>query len=244
MRHLPRAAFTLILMIAGGCTAIADDHIVKTYSRSYMGRNYPPQTREYWISEQGTVQNLGWIRIIQRRDLGKTWILNMTSKRYLEEPLDGKGSSETSTAPTRIQERGFDYTPRFEWLAEKTQEAEIIDGWPCEKWILRGDADYAEEVQEIWYASEVPIDAKRHFDVLLKPGSDANESLEKLYREHPELRSMFPIRTVITTENAIAPVMVGRFDVTTLEQTTPPENLYDIPEGFTRVDSRDALYAR
>ena len=162
---------SLILLICGstiflGPLSAADDHLTWSMKRTYMGRTYPPQTSEVWIAESKTYVRDGTVVTITRHDLGKRWILNPRTKKYLEEPLAAPPASPNAPPKEgkfRIQEYGWDYVPVYEWSVKETGETAVIDGRTCAKIILTGEADFATESRELWIAKDIPIDQNRYF---------------------------------------------------------------------------------
>jgi len=84
------------------------------------------------------------------KNLGKRWILNQRTKKYLEESI---------SAPAGLTHQGreipdpgirWDYEPVYEWTAKETGETADIDGRKCRKVVLTAEADYASETREIW----------------------------------------------------------------------------------------------
>ena len=77
-----------------------------------------------------------------------------------------------------------------------------VGGLPCRKFVARGDAEYAEEVRELWVAENPPVDIKAYFDRVVKPGLDP--AWLKIYESHGPLRRGLVMKSVTTTEPAIA----------------------------------------
>jgi hypothetical protein len=241
--HRGVTAGTLLLLCLLATAVFADDHIVQELSRTYMGRTSPPRSSEAWIAADKDSLTEGAFVIITRHDLKKRWTVNLRSKRYFEETLAVRGKSPASEKkPFRIQEYGFDYEPVYEWALEKNMPTETVEGKTCRKVVARGDADYAEEVREIWVTKDVPVDIARAFEVLVKPRFDARwlEACERT----PALRKSFVMKSVVTTENPIAPTMVWVTRVTKAEVAPPPAGIYEIPAGMQKVMTLEELYAR
>ncbi len=72
---------------ASAALAAADDHILLESRRTYMGRTYPPQTSEIWITADKTYARDGALITIERYDLGKRWRIDTRIKAYLEEDM-------------------------------------------------------------------------------------------------------------------------------------------------------------
>jgi hypothetical protein len=229
-------------LLAAGETARADDHVASELRRTYMGRSFPAQTSEAWVSPDRTYLREGGIVIITRLDLQKRWILVPSRKTYLEEPVNSPPPGWKPAAAPRIQEYGFDYEPVYEWSVDEASEQTAVNGIPCRKIVVRGEAEYAEEVREMWVATEVPIDAKAYYERVVKPFLD--ESWLRIFQSRADLRKGIVVKSRITSEPAIAPPSVTEIIVTKMERAQPPGGTYEIPEGFRRVSTRSELYAR
>ncbi len=237
------ASFTLFmaLLAFSSIFLIADDHIVEERTRTYMGRTTPPTKTEMWIGENKRCYKSRFSTLIHRYDLKKRYIINLRNKKYMEEPLE-ESSKPAEKEKTRIQTLGFNYQPVFDWIVIKTEKEKIVDGLTCRLYILEGDADYAEEKRERWVAQDVPIDLDRYYKLVVEP--DLDEEWLKIYEKNPELKNSITLESRIITENAIAPTMTWNFKITKIESLEPPEGLYEIPEGFQKVETREELYAR
>ena len=236
-------SFFLVMTLLAFFSAFlaADDHIVEERTRTYMGRTTPPSATEMWIGENMRCYKGRSFTLIHRYDLKKRFIINHRNKKYMEEPI--KESSEPAEKEkARIQTLGFDYQPVFDWVVSKTDKEKIIDGIPCRLYIFEGDADYAEEKRELWIAQDVSIDLDRYYRLIVEP--DLDEEWSKVYEKNPELKHSIALESQIFTENAIAPTMTWNIKVTKIESAGPPEGLYELPEGFQKVETREELYAR
>jgi hypothetical protein len=224
-------------------TLRADDHIVQEYSMIYMGRTSPPRPSEVWIAADKISIKDGAVMIITRYDLKKRWTIITRSKKYIEEDLAAPaGPKVPEEKPFRIQEYGFNYEPSYDWTIEKKTPTETIDGRKCRKIVARGDADYAEEVREMWLTEDVPIDIKRAHEMLTKPNLEAGWL--KMYEKTPALKNGFVVKSVLTSENPIAPTMVTITKLTKVEIAPPPPGIYEVPAGMQNVKTFKELYAR
>jgi len=236
-------SFFLFMTLLAFSSALlaADDHIVEERTRTYMGRTIPPSATEMWIGENKRCYKGRSFTLIHRYDLKKRYIINLRNKKYMEEPLE-ESSKPAEKEKTRIQTLGFDYQPVFDWIVTKTDKDKIIDGLTCRLYILEGDADYAEEKRELWIAQDAPIDLERYYKLIVEP--DLDKEWSKVYEKNPELIHSIALESQIITENAIAPTMTWKIKITNIESVEPPEGVYELPDGFQRVETREELYAR
>ncbi len=241
-RQAAGAFAALAVLLAGAGAVRADDHFVSELKRSYMGRTYPPRPSEVWLGADRVYVRDGPVIVITRHDLKKRWVILPERKRYLEEPLAGSPGKKEASAPVRLQEYGFDYAPAYEWTVRETPETATVGGLLCRKVLARGDAEYAGEVRELWVAESPPVDARLYFERVVRPNLD--EAWSRIYQGHGLLKNGVVMKSVTTTEPAIAPATVTEIQVMKLEKAAPPEKIYDLPEGLRKVSTRAELYAR
>ncbi len=235
--------FFLVLLACLPAVAPADDHVVQELTRTYMGRTTPPRASEVWMGEDKVCYKEGVVVIILRYDLKKRWTIIVPQKKYLEEDLGAAAAPKPpETKPFRIQEYGFDYEPSYAWTVKKSEETETIDGRKCRKVVAQGDAEYSEEIREMWVTPDVPINFQRYYELVTKPNLDPQWL--KIYEETPELKSGLVIKSVYTSEPPIAPTIVIVTKLVKAEIAPPPANIYEVPEGMQRVKTREELYAR
>ena len=241
-----RKMITAVLLLAlggaaGAVPASADDHILAESRRSYMGRTYPPQMSEVWIAADKAYARAGAVTTIDRYDLGKRWLLNVRTMRYLEEALGATTAPEAEDGdPTRVQELGWTYAPAYVWTGRLTGEG--LDGRACVKAVLTGIAEYAEETREIWLAKDVPIDVGRYFQRLIAPGLEG--TLARVYAKNRALRDRLPVRAVITQEPPIAGRTIWENMMTKIEKAQPPAGIYEVPAAFAKAANRDEWLGR
>jgi hypothetical protein len=223
----------------------ADDHLAWSMKRTFMGRTFPPQTSEVWIADGKTYVREGVVVTITRLDLGKKWILNQRTKKYLEEPLTPAPAAAAAPPKEdkfRIQEYGWNYVPVYEWSAKETGETAAIDGRTCAKIVLTGEADYATESREIWIAKEAPIDPGRYYARVVEPNLEA--ALLAVYRAMPALKTGLAVKTVTTQERPIGSPIVWENVLTKLETAEPPAGIYDLPADYKQAKTREEWAGR
>ena len=221
--------------------APADDHIVTRRTRTYMGTTMPARVTEIWCTDSATCLNGGRTTTVLRRDLKKSWTIASGNKRYFEEPLresDDVQPGEEDT--TDLHTYGYDYTPRFAWTLDTTAATDSIAGYVCRRAVVQGEADYAAKTIEIWMTKDAPVDPGRYFDNCLRFSLDPDWL--DIYRIFPTLKHHLIVKSRETYEPAIAPTIVNEVVVTTVEVATPPERVYELPEGYARVPFLEELY--
>ncbi|RPI26662.1 MAG: hypothetical protein EHM61_11070 [Acidobacteria bacterium] len=219
----------------------ADDHFVERGTRDYMGSTMMVQLREVWIGEKAT-SVADRLTVITRYDLGKRWTLAIRAKRYLEEPIEQEKKAEPVAKPQRVQELGWNYRPQFEWTIAATTQEKVIDGRKCRLYLAHGEADYADETRDMWLTKDLPIDVGRMAKHAVRP--DDEPLWQALCQAFPDLKHSISLETEVKSEPAIAPASVSHFKVHTIESAAPPPGIYEIPEGFRKVNSPQELTAR
>jgi hypothetical protein len=226
---------------AGRAAAAPDDHVAGAATRTYMGRTRTMPGVEFWVATDKMCHASPQITIIRRYDLGVVWTIVPRTKKYLEEPLPSKpGAGPSGEKTFRVQEYGFDYQPVFDWTISVSEEPEIVDGKSCLKVTAAGEADYASEVREFWVTRSVPIDLPRYFERVVEP--DLMPGWRSLYEETPALREGLVLKSVTTTENAIAPTMISESKITLVESAAAPPGTYEIPAGFQKAKTAEDLW--
>jgi hypothetical protein len=233
----------VIIFVTGCFTVFGDDYILEESNRSYMGYTYPKKVSESWITDNKVYVKTSRFISITRYDLKKKWIILPEQKRYFEEPIDWPvqpDKNKDTQSKQSIHEVGWDYIPQFDWIIEKTDQKEDINGRECQKIIADGDADYEEKTIEIWVSKDAPINIERFNNMTLL----ANEEWKNIFQTSPELKKLFIVKTKHTIVNDIAPTMYYEETITKAETAAPPQNIYELPEGLEKVNSLRELYAR
>jgi hypothetical protein len=236
------ALLACLALLAAPRTARADEHVTSELRRTSNGRTYPVQPSEVWVSPDKTYLRDGGVVVVLRYDLQKKWTIVASRRKYLEEPLNSPPPGRKAAAPSRIQEYGFDYEPVYEWTVNETPERTSLNGIPCRKILVRGDAEYAEKTLEMWVATEVPVDAKAYYERAVVPFLD--ESWLKIYQGLADLRKGIVVRSLITSDPAAASPSVTEIVVTKMERAQPPGGIYEVPGDFRKVSTRSELHAR
>jgi hypothetical protein len=231
------AAIAFMLWAAGLTTALSDDHILIERSRSGMGMRSPARTAEFWLSETGVCTKGGRFTSIERYDLKKRWIISPQTKRYFEEPL--VPSAPEQKPPVTIQHAGWDYDPVYEWSVSASQRTDTVCGILCKLTEAAGEADYSSQSLELWLATDLPINIERFNERVT--ASSADFGWQELVKIGPGLKKSMIMKAATRTAHPIAPEWTYLSLVTKIESVSPPPGLYDIPEGFQRVNSLDEL---
>ncbi len=231
-----RVAFLLLGLLGSGLLQ-ADDHLVRESTRTYMGRTRPPQRSEVWITEGKVRLQFSRVVSILRHDLGVRWTILTEKNRYLEEPLR---TTPQGVKAVRIQEAGFNYEPIYTWRVKDPGTQEVLEGRPCQRLRVEGEADFASESQELWVDRAPGLDMARFFRQVL--ALELPEDRLALFRGSEPLRTGLVIKSVTTTEPAIAPASVVTSRIIKVEQAEAPAGFYDLPAGCVKVATLEALH--
>ncbi len=207
-------------------------HVVIETERAYMGSVQKVQIEHWlgadrsWVSQRGRV-------IVTRRDLGVRWLLNPARKTYIEEKLAAT-ASQAAPAGEDIHTARFDYEPVFDWTVTQVGRTTVA-GRQCREYAAQGQADFAQT--SIRFAIGPHIDIRTDQDVnVLLAGLARLESVSRFLRETARNRGNGSLMSYEETqEPAIAPTIVQRVKISTLEIAAAPAGQFDVPDGYTKA---------
>lgn len=207
-------------------------HVVIDTERAYMGAVQKAQI-EYWLAPDMTwVSQRGRVTI-SRRDLGVRWRLDSAKKTYVEEKLTPP-AAETPPPGDDIHTARFDYEPEFDWKVASTGHATVA-GRKGREYSAEGQADFGQTA--IRYAIGPHVAFATDPDVnLLLAGLARLESVSRFLRETAVKRGNGCLMSYEETqEPAIAPTIIQRVKISTLDIVAPPAGLFDVPDGYTKA---------
>jgi hypothetical protein len=238
--HAPKrffAAVLLLLPFLHPSILLADDHVVIEQVRAGMGMRFPARVTEFWLNGASVCTVTGRFIIIDRHDLKKRWTISPQTKRYFEQPITPP--VEQKKQPVTIQHAGWDYEPVYDWSVTESQQTDTVCGIFCRLVVAEGDADYSSTSVQLWVSDKVAVDAERFHERVTSSSTDFNWA--SLVKVHPALKKLFIVKSVNKIDRPIGPAMSYETTVTKVENIAPPPNRYEIPEGFQKVDSVEAL---
>jgi hypothetical protein len=215
--------------------ASADDHVIVEWTRSGMGGRYPSRLTEIWMNETSVYVKGSRIVSIERYDLQKRWRLSLEKKRYVEEPLAVAVEQKSVKDTVAIQRAGWNYDPEYDWSVKETQREEVIGDQRCKLIVADGDADYASESVELWVTENVPINIVLFNERVTARTVDFD--WQGLLKLSPALKKCFVVKSIDMRDPSIAPSSTSEIKVTKLETAAPPPKIYEVPEGFQKVNS-------
>jgi hypothetical protein len=142
--------------------------------------------------------------------------------------------SESPPQKEKLHNEGFNYEPEYDWVVKETKEEKVICGIKCRKFIFDGDADYAEKIVELWIADDLGIDIGDYgerFDNNLH-----SYEYGELLKLSDTLKDSFILYAKEIEEHFIAPQRISESQILKLEDISPPEGIYELPEGFKKIE--------
>ncbi len=224
--------FGLSCVLAIAIPSFADIHLVRSMHWEYGG--YPQGEEmllDVWLS--GTAERRMYKNniIIHQFEKDIRWTIDAIATTFKESPIEAEAEEEVSEE--KLHNEGFVYEPVFDWTLQEMDQDTILCGIPCKKYILDGDADYAEKIVEIWAADNIGSYVNVHEKSLhYLQGRETAEVIDQF----PELKERIVLYEKTTSEAAISPTKVIIVEIILLENTTPPHGMYELPQGLKRID--------
>ena len=208
-------------------------HVVIDAERAYMGAVQKRQI-EHWLAPDMSWTNDRGRVTITRRDLGVRWRLDAAAKSYAEEKLSTPSGPAAPPAGDDIHTARFDYEPEFDWTITPGARMTVA-GRPAREYTALGHADYARSALRFALGSRVTVETTPDVNRLLADLVQV-ESVSLFLRNTTRARGNGVILSFEETdEPAIAPTIVQRATVSTLEVIAPPVGIFDLPAGFSKA---------
>lgn len=228
-----------VFLSAGFQSAMADFHLIKETSLEWVdGSRTIKITTEIWKTKDKEFRNTGRKIDIIRHDLKKIWELDPQTKTYTEKPMDKKGPLSPASPFSRegLHNEGYDYMPEYSWTLQSAGDTRTIHGLICRKFVLDGDADYAEKHVELWVTDGIGMNLKEYGDVR---SYFVTLTLTEVEPHYEALKNSWVLSESVSVDPAIAPQRNEDFSVKTIEEADPPDRIYEIPEGYTKSSSKE-----
>jgi len=208
-------------------------HVVIDTERAYMGAVQKAQI-EYWLAPDRTwVSQRGRVTIT-RRDLGVRWRLDPAKKTFVEEKLQPLPAPEKPPAGDDIHSARFDYEPAFDWTVAQSGRTTVA-GRDCRAFTAEGQADFGQTAVRFAVGPRVPLKTDPDVNQLLA-GLAGLESVGQFLRDAARTRGNGCLMSYEETqEPAIAPTIIQRVKIGTLEIVPPLAGIFDVPDGFTKA---------
>lgn len=207
-------------------------HVVVDTERAYMGSVQKMQF-EYWLAAEKTWASQRGRITITRRDLGLRWRLDQAKKTFVEEKLTPP-PTDTQAPAGNIHSARFDYEPEFAWTLTAAGSTEVA-GRKCSRFAAEGEADYAHTALVVAIGPRVPVKTEPDVNQLLS-GLARLESVSRFVRDETRKRGNGCLMSFEETqEPAIAPTIIQRVRISTLETVQPPAGIFEVPDGYTKA---------
>ena len=231
----------LVLYLAGTFTWPAspppDLHAVIRSEFVYMARTRTT-TSEWWASDGKSAIRQGDRLSITREDLGVVWRASLKEGTYSERTIAPAGQAaappEAAGASVDMRTAGYDWEPSYEWSVKASGQSSTIAGRACREFVATGDADYAEARVSFWACDPLPGVARSPNDAVVAPLASPSARrmiLETLTKQG----GAWVLGADEQQEPAIAPTMVMRVRVETLEAGAAPAGTFDLPPSFKKA---------
>jgi len=193
-------------------------------------------SNEWWVSDGKSLARQGDRLSIYREDLGVVWRASVKAGTYTETKLPPAGQSAPPPAADKVDMHtaGYEWEPAFDWVVKASGQSSTIAGRPCREFVATGDADYAEARVSFWGCDPVPGVTRNPTDTVAAPlrSVSAKRMIFDTLAKHG---GAWLLAAEEQQEPAIAPTMVMRVRVETLEAATAPPGTFDLPPAFKKA---------
>ena len=224
-----------LLLIPWVAVLTADVHVKTETTRLYMDfeTTYP---NEVWLAEGKNYRKVRDRVFITREDLGVRWFIDLSKKTYFEVEMEPEAQEGPDKTEEDIHTAAYSYNPEYDWKITDTGEEKEINGIRSRCFLAEGDADFAEIVSQYWICVDENIPGGREFRDYMLEQVKNDPQRPKLYDLMQKYEAGFPVYREDTIINAIAPTMFYKIKLLKLEMADAPPGIYDIPEGFKKLE--------
>jgi hypothetical protein len=226
----------LVSALAQAAPPQTDLHVVYDSEFIYLASTRTTAS-EWWLSEGKSMSRQGDRLSIVRDDLGVAWRASVKAGTYTETKLP---PARQPPAPPAIAEKvdmhtaGWDWEPQYDWTVKASGQASTIAGRPCREFTATGSADYAEANVSFWACDPLPGVARNPTDLVAAPLRSASAK-QMIFDTLAKQGKPWLLAAEEQQEPAIAPTMVIRVRVGTLEARPAPPGTYDVPATFKKA---------
>jgi hypothetical protein len=203
-----------------------DLHVVVGSEFVYMARVRPTR-QDWWLRDKQRALAVEGRLTIYREDLGLVWRIDTKAGTYTETPQAKPEATPAAAPAVDMHSAGFSWEPLFDWNVRETGRESTIAGRPCREFAATGQADYAEATASFWGCT--PLAAGLRSPTTIVTNLLRSESTMKMIRDTAAKHGgLWVLQAEETTEPAIAPTMILRVKVETLERTPAPAGTFDL----------------
>ena len=214
-----------------------DLHIVFRWEFVYQASTRTT-SNEWWLSDGKSLARQGDRLSISREDLGVVWRASVQAGTYTETKIPAAGQPvPMPPAPGKVDMHtaGYDWEPSYDWAVKASGQSSTIAGRPCREFVATGDADYAEARVSFWACDPLPGITRNPTDTVAAPlgSASARKMIVDTLAKHG---GAWLLAAEEQQEPAIAPTMVIRVRVETLEAVAAPPGTFDLPPTFKKAE--------
>ena len=238
MGYLPWMSYGYGVMITDWRDKTDPDRRIVVYDHG--GNIYGGSSQLFWIPESGVVVSILSNTI---RSLGNAAACAVQVLADIE-PIPGDetkippAGQQTPPPPVAgkvdMRTAGYDWEPGYDWTVKASGQSSTIAGRPCREFVATGDADYAEARVSFWACDPVPGVTRSPTDTVAAPLRSVSVK-KMIFDTLAKHGGAWLLAAEEQQEPAIAPTMVMRVRVETLEVTTAPPGTYDMPPTFKKA---------
>lgn len=214
-----------------------DLHIVFRWEFVYQASTRTT-SNEWWVSDGKSLARQGDRLSIYREDLGVVWRASVKAGTYTETKIPAAGQPvPMPPAPGKVDMHtaGYDWEPSYDWAVKASGQSSTIAGRPCREFVATGDADYAEARVSFWACDPLPGITRNPTDTVAAPLRSASAK-KMIFDTLAKHGGAWLLAAEEQQEPAIAPTMVIRVRVETLEAVAAPPGTFDLPPTFKKAE--------
>ena len=214
------------LLLASPPASPGDLHVVVGSEFVYMAR-VRPSRQDWWVRDKQRALAVEGRVTVFRDDLGLVWRIDTKAGTYTETPQPKPDPKPTAPPAVDMHTAGYQWEPEFDWSVKETGRESTIAGRPCREFAATGQADYSDATATFWGCT--PLAADMPSPTTLVTNLLRSESTMKMIREAAAKHGgLWVLQAEETMEPAIAPSMVLRVKVETLEGKPAPEGTFEL----------------
>jgi hypothetical protein len=194
-------------------------------------------SNEWWLSDGKSAARQGDRLSIVREDLGVAWRASVKAGTYTETKLPpARPPQGPPPDPVKVDMHtaGYDWEPAYDWVVKASGQSSTIAGRPCREFTATGSADYAEARVSFWACDPLPGVARNPTDLVAAPLRSASVK-QMIFDTLAKQGKAWLLAAEEQQEPAIAPTMVMRVRVETLEAVEAPPGTFDMPSTFKKA---------
>jgi hypothetical protein len=214
-----------------------DLHVVFRSEFVYMSSTRAT-ANEWWLSVGKSLARQGDRLNIYREDLGVVWRASVKAGTYTETKLLPAGQAAApppdDAGKVDMHTAGYDWEAAYDWTVKASGQSSTIAGRPCREFVATGHADYAEARVSFWACDPLAGVTRSPTDVVA--ASLRSDSAKRMIFDTLAKHGRTWLLAVEEEqEPAIAPTMVIRVRVETLEAGAAPAGTFDLPSTFKKA---------